>query len=366
MTPELKELEKQIPKKHKFGFTPKYKSEFQTQLSEKASFAITNQVFKILEWDVIYVDEHSIEAKRKANSSEMAQYTESIIVSYNSGVVTVKSESLRNGIWDNGRNSRRVNLFIHVFQDTEKKYTREELEQLEKEEESRKNWDDYPVPTELPPPHSVRTPQILFPTVITILGSIVLAFALARISITWVYVIFLFEIMSGLALAFFLKLGIKLGNYTNFIRLRNILIVSVVIVFVAHQMFQYYIILTENNLDRNEIGFIDFLQLKLERGLTIKTLNLGSVGLIISWIIQLGLTFLCGYLYLIRFLISYVIHRIPTEVIDFAFYHFVKGKDEDQVRIELAALGWFDEKNQNEVFEAIDGIQANGEMNRTT
>lgn len=130
-------------------------------------------------------------------------------------------------------------------------------------------------------------------------------------------------------------------------------------------MFQDCIILNENNLDSNEMGFIDFLQLRLERGLTVKTLNLGSVGMIISWVIQLGLTFLCGYLYLVRFLINYVIHRIPTEVIDFAFYHFIKGKDEDQVRTELAALGWTDEESQNEVFEAIDGIQANGEMNRT-
>lgn len=202
MTPELKKLEKQIPKKHKFGFTLKYQSEFQTELSERASFAVTNQVFKMLEWDVIYVDEHSIEAKRKANSSEMAQYTESIIVSYNSGVVTVKSESLRNGIWDNGRNSRRVNLFIHVFQDTVKNYNRKGLEQLEREEESRENWDDYPVPTELPPPHSVRTPRILFPIGIAILGSVLLAFALAWISLTWVYVILLFEVLVGLALAF--------------------------------------------------------------------------------------------------------------------------------------------------------------------
>lgn len=53
MTPELKELERQIIKKHKFGFTPKYESGFQTCLSEKAFFAITNQVFEKLEWDII-------------------------------------------------------------------------------------------------------------------------------------------------------------------------------------------------------------------------------------------------------------------------------------------------------------------------
>ncbi|MEG0187812.1 MAG: hypothetical protein RR668_04050, partial [Algoriella sp.] len=85
------------------------------------------------------------------------------------------------------------------------------------------------------------------------------------------------------------------------------------------------------------------MKIKLEQGLIIKSLNVGSIGLIISWILQLGLTFIFGYLNLTRFLISYVVKRIPTEVIDFAFFHFIKGKTEQQVRAELASLNWSDE-----------------------
>lgn len=364
MTPELKNIEKQIKKNHKFAFTPKYKSEFQTQLSEKAFFAITNQTFEKLDWDIIYVDEHSIEAKRKAKSLGMSQYTESIIVSFNYGKVTVKSESLGNEFWDNGRNSKRVHLFIHVFQDIEKNYNREELKKLEKEQEAKENWDDYQIPLELPNPNSIRRANIVFPIVLAVITALILAFLIAKISITGKYIIFLFEFIVGLALAYSLKLGIKLGNYTNFNKLRIILIVSIVIVFIGNQLFQYNIILSENNLDR--IGFFEFLKLRLEQGLIIKSLNVGTIGLIICWLLQLGLTFVFGYLNLIRFLISYVVKRIPTEVIDFAFYHFVKGKDEFQVRAELSSLGWSNEKNQNEVFEALDGIKGNNEMNRTT
>ncbi|MCH5716426.1 hypothetical protein [Niabella hibiscisoli] len=364
MTPELKEIEKQIPGKHKFGFTPKYKSDFHTQLSEKSFFAITNQVFEKLEWKVIYIDEHSTKARRKTKSLGMTQYTESITVSYDYGNVTIKSESLGNEIWDNGRNSKRVRLFIKVFQDIAKTYNREELKQLEKEQEAEENWDDYQLPSELPAPKKVKTPNILFPIVIAILTSIILAFALAKISITGKYMIFLFEFAVGLGIAFSLKLGIKLGNYTDIIKLRNILIASIIIVFIGNQIFQYNIVVNENNL--GGIEFFGFIKLKLQQGLTIKTLNLGSIGLIISWAIQLGLTFVFGYLYLMRFLINYVIKRVPQEVTDFAFYHFIKGKDEQQVRLELSALGWSNENNQNEVFEAIDGIQGNNEMNRTT
>lgn len=141
------------------------------------------------------------------------------------------------------------------------------------------------------------------------------------------------------------------------------MITSICVVFIGNQIFQYDIILTENNLER--IGFFEFLKLRLEKGLTIKDLNVGSIGLIISWIIQLGFSFAFGYVSLTRFLISYVVKRIPTEVIDFAFFHFLKDKDEHQVRSELSSLGWSDEQHQNEVLEAISGIQGNNELNRT-
>jgi len=364
MTPELKNIEKQIKKTHKFAFTPKYKSEFHTQLSEKAFFAISNQAFEKLEWDIIYVDEHSMEAKRKAKSLGMSQYTESIIVSFNYGKVTVKSESLGNEFWDNGRNSKRVHLFIHVFQNVEKNYNREDLKELEKQQEAKENWDDYQVPTELPKPNIVRKPNIIYPIIFAIIASIILAFVIAKISLTGKYIIFLFEFLIGLALAFSLKIGIKFGNFTDFNKLRNILIGSIVIFFICNQIFQYNIILAESNFER--IGFFEFLKLRLQQGLTIKSLNTGAIGLIISWILQIGLTFVFGYLNLTRFLISYVVKRIPNEVIDFAFYHFVKGKDEIQVRAELSSLGWSNEQNQNEVFEAIDGVQGNNEINRTS
>ncbi|MEJ5148765.1 hypothetical protein [Sphingobacterium sp. MYb388] len=363
MTPELKELERQIIKKHKFGFTPKYESGFQTCLSEKAFFAITNQVFEKLEWDIIYIDEHAVEAKRKVKSLGITQYTESIIISYNYGSITIKSESLGSEMWDNGRNSKRVHLFMLVFQDIEKNYNREDLKQLEKEQESIENWDNYIIPKELPKPKNVKKPTIIFVFVIGILISIILAFLLAKISITGRYIIFLFEFLVGLALAFSIKQGIKLGNYTNLTKLKYILILCTLIIFLGTQIFEYYIILIENNFEK--IGFFEFMKIRLQQGLTIKDLNIGSFGLIISWIIQLFLTFIFGFLFLTRFLINYLIKRVPQEVTEFAYYLIIKGKDEHEVRKELTYLGWSDEISQNEVFEAIDGIQGNNELNRT-
>src|SRR5690606_1719003 len=237
MTPELKSIEKQIKKTHKFAFTPKYKTEFHTQLSEKAFFAISNQTFEKLDWDIVYVDEHSVEAKRKVKSLGMSHYTESIIVSFNYGNVTVKSESLGNELWDNGRNSKRVHLFIHVFQDIEKNYNREELKELEKQQESKENWDDYQIPTELPKPNPIRKSNIVFPMLIAVISALILAFLIAKISLTGKYIIFLFEFLIGLGLAFSLKIGIKLGNFTDFNKLRNILIVQLLYFLLAIKFF---------------------------------------------------------------------------------------------------------------------------------
>jgi hypothetical protein len=52
------------------------------------------------------------------------------------------------------------------------------------------------------------------------------------------------------------------------------------------------------------------------------------------------------------------------EVVDFAFYHFVKEKTEDQVRTELSKMGWTEEQDQDEVFESISAVQGATELNR--
>ncbi len=77
------------------------------------------------------------------------------------------------------------------------------------------------------------------------------------------------------------------------------------------------------------IGFIEFIKLRLDAGLTIKSLNTGWIGLLISWIFQLGFTYLIGMLRLISSLTNYQLERVPMPVVDFAFYHFVKEKTED-------------------------------------
>lgn len=358
----FKNYEKTIKKKHSVSFTPKYKEEFRTSVNKTLFVAIAEKAIEKLGWILVYKDEKTIEANRIEKSLGLERRTESITASYEHGNVVVKSETLGNEIWDAGRNSKRVKLFIFAFQETLKTFDRQSLNELEEEIERKNNWDDYVIPESLPQPTESKTPNFVIPIVGGLIFSLILGLVLAFISVKGMYLLFLFEFLVAIAIAFVMKYLIKLSNFTNFNKLQYLLGVMIVLIYLSNQYFQYEIILNEINLER--IGFWEFLKLRVSAGLTIKNLNTGSIGLLISWVLQLGLTGLFLYIRIISVITKYVIERVPVEVVDFAFYHFVKGKTEQEVRKELAQKGWSDEINQDEVFEAIGGFQSATELNR--
>jgi hypothetical protein len=358
----LKSYEKNIKTKHSFNITPKYKEEFITSVNSTLFIAIAEKTFEKLDWELVYKDKNSAEARRKVISLGMESWTEAITVSYDYGNVIVKSESLGDEIWDFGRNSRRVKLFIYAFEAALKTFDRASLNELEKEADKKNNWDDYVIPETLPPPKEVKKPNIAIPILGGLLLSLILGLAVAYISIKVIYLIGLFELLVAIAIAFVMKHLIKLSNFTDFNKLQFLLVVMIILIYLSNQYFQYEIILKTNNFER--IGFWEFLKLRFSAGLTIKGLNLGWIGLVISWIVQLGLTMLLVYLKVVSNLTKYLIEKVPVEVLDFANYHFVKEKSEDEVRNELSKKGWSNVKNQDEVFDAIGGLQASSELSR--
>lgn len=362
MDDSFRNYEKTIQKKHSVNFTPKYKEEFKTSVNKTLFVAIAEKAVEKLGWDLVYKDENNIEAKRKEKSLGIERWTEAITASYEYGNVVVKSESLGNEMWDLGRNSKRVKLFIYAFEETLKTFDRQSLSELEKEIEKKNNWDDYVIPENLPQPNQAKTPTIAIPIIGGLIISLILGFAVAFISVKGMYFIFLFEFLVATAIAFSMKHLIKLSNFTNFNKLQYLLAAIIILIYLSNQYFQYEIILNENNYDR--IGFWEFLKLRFSQGLRIKKLDTGWIGLIMSWVIQLGLTGLFVYLKILSILAKYVIDRVPVEVVDFANFHFVKDKSEEEVRRELAKKGWTDKRNQDEVLEAIGGLQSATELNR--
>ncbi|UKB83377.1 hypothetical protein LF887_20550 [Chryseobacterium sp. MEBOG06] len=358
----FKKYEKTIPRKHSISFSPKYKEEFRTFVNETLFIAIAEKTFEKLDWDIVYKDDCSIEAKRKEIGWVNERWTEIITASYKNGIVLVKSESLGSEMWDVGKNSKRVKLFIYAYQETLKTFDNQSLKKLENEVEKKNNWDDYIIPETLPQPTPAKVPNITLPIIGGVFLSLILGFIVAFLSIKGLYIIMLFEFLVATGIAFGMKYLIKLSNYTDFNKLQYLLATMIILTYLSNQYFQYEIILNTNNLER--IGFWNFLQIRFTQGFMINKMNLGWIGWIISWILQLGLTAVFAYLKIVTVFTKYLIERVPIEVVDFTYYFLLKDKSEEEIRKELAKKGWSDIKNQNEVFEAVGGWQNATQLNR--
>lgn len=359
MTEELNKYESTINKKHSFGWNPNYEEEYKTDLNKTVFFPITKEVIEKLGWELIYEDETSIEARKNAEGFHWGQ---KIIISYQLGKIKVNSTSIQAPFYDFGRNSKRVILFIHAFKELEKGYDKEALSELEEKESRANNWDDYEIPDTLPQPKKQAEPKFWIPIIGGIILSILLGFIVAFLTIKFTYVIGVYEVAVGFLIGFGFKYLIRLGNYTNFDRLNYVLIGVVLIAYFLNQYFLYGLIISENNAE--PIGFFNFIQLRFQEGLIIKSMNTGWIGLAMSWIFQIGFTYGVAYIQLASQLTQYQLEKVPMEVVNFAFYHFVKGKDENGVRQELSKMGWSKEANQNDVFESIGAIQGMQELNR--
>lgn len=111
-------------------------------------------------------------------------------------------------------------------------------------------------------------------------------------------------------------------------------------------------------------SFFDFIELRFEEGFTLESFNTGWVGLVISWMFQIGFTQFFSEFLLVSSLAKYSIEKVSPEVIDFAMFHFVKEKREPEVRIELSKMGWSKTQDQNDVFEAIGAVFNANEINQ--
>ncbi len=358
MDQEFEKFEGAVKTKYQFGWTPRYEEEINTSLKGKLFTGVVLKTFEKLDWTLVFYNDESAEAKRESSQGEQ---TEKISITYQFGRVIVRSTSLRNDFLDWGRNSKRVKVFIYAFQKMSQELTAEELSALEIEREREDTMSDYVIPETLPLPISVRTPN--FPVVILggLATSLLLGFLIALPSAHGFYIIGLFEIVAGFIFGFVLKQLIRNSNYTKFENLSYLVIVMVLLTCVSSQYFQFRILTT----DYSNISFSQFMKLRWEAGLTIRTLDTGTIGLIVSWIIQFGLIYLVGIQRLGAALIEFSLERVPQPVIDFALYHFLQNKTEDGVRKELAKKGWKDERDQTYVMEAIAAIQSAREINRS-
>jgi hypothetical protein len=348
MDEQLKSFEKSIRKVHRFGVTPKYEESFTSSLPAEAFLSIAIKTVEKLGWELVYHDSVNVVAKRLYTAMGSSNGTEKITITYLPGNPVVKSESLGNEMWDVGRNSKRVKLFIHAFEQTAKSYDREAISAMTEEVKQEQEMSNYIIPDTLPQPLHHRKANPLLPVATGIILGLILGYIVAQITINGLYFIIIIEALVALAIGYCFSQVIKLSNYTDFGNLKLLLMITIVIVYFSSLYFQYIILIGDTHF-----GFLNFIDLRIKFGLTIKSLNLGSAGLIISWGIQLVVTYLIAIQRIAIAVTEYTMKKVPPAVIEFAVYHFVKGKQENEVRRELSSKGWTNASDQDDVFKAI-------------
>ncbi|GAB5525652.1 MAG: hypothetical protein Roseis2KO_35240 [Roseivirga sp.] len=346
---------KTIRKKRSWGLTPKYSETLQSGLNPQLSIALAVEVFERLQWKVIQYDQEGVIALRPKKNL-MSPEDEKISVSLiDQKTIKIESKSTGQEIFDMGRNSVRVKLFIHVFNEIRDLKTEEELSELEKELIRSENWDDYKVPSNLPSPVKIREKKPILFYIIVSISALLISFIFA-IVLLQVHLILLFESLIGWLMSTIIVKAAKIADYTDFKSISLLTVFVTLTIIFGSQYFQYQITIYQHP-ELNTLSFLQFLELRFRQGFTIDSMNLGWYGWIGLFILQFVIIYYMNMVLVFAGLIRYMKDRVPKEVIDFALYHLVKGKNEHGVRTELSTKGWSEKQHQDYVFEAIGAIQ---------
>jgi len=355
------EYQKSLKKEQRFG-TPKYEMEFSTNLSKKCFIYLAKTTIEKLGWQIIYLKDNFIEARIQNKLFGFTHSKEFFTAFLENGNIRIKSVTEGSEFWDNGRNSKNAKLFVYAFLEEEKNVDKNKLSILASNFENEINWDDYEILEALPKPKLVRKPKFW----INSFGGLSLSFCLALIFATLkyfgIYFIGVSEITLGIIIALAFKYLTRLSNYTNYQKLKHLLVVVVVLVYLLSRYFHYELEIIFSDLHR--IGFLDFLKNAPTKGISIKGLNLGLVGFAIGLALQFLVTYSLASIAFLSFLLRFQVDRVPSEVVDYAMYHLIKGKSEDYVREELKLKGWSEKQSQDEVIEALNAFELSVEMNR--
>ncbi|NIK93633.1 hypothetical protein GZ212_15845 [Mangrovimonas sp. CR14] len=361
MNIELENLQSTIKRKYSFKYKPEFSESFKTDIKESQIIPLTIEVFEKLEWPIVFTDKNSVEAKRKGDWNKL---TEKITVTKKaSGRIEVHSKTIEGNFIDFGKNSKRTGLFIALFQKLTTEYKESgKLAELETEFEKQNNWADYEIPTELPKPKKFGKPNLTLSIIGGLIIAILFGLLIAFLTLNFTYFIGVYELGIGFGIGYFFGQILKKTNYIEFRPIQFIIAGMMIVMFITSQFTQYQLIISENNI--SELGFFDFMKMRIEHGLTIKDLNTGWIGLTLSWIFQMVFPYFLAIGKIAGITANYIIEKIPAEVLTYTIYLFDMEKSESEVRAELAQKGWNKKSDQDDVMQAIAEISGFHQMNR--
>jgi F0F1-type ATP synthase assembly protein I len=357
---KYKEFLASVDTKYSFSSNPKAELSFMPDVRKDYIKTLIIKVFEDLEYDVLYYDEGQVEAKRR--DEDFKNWTNKITVIINSNSeLSVKSISLGNYTMNKRIDSKIVQLFKHVFEKLSANYSDEELGELKDNIERKENWDDYSIPKELTPPKNLKEPNLPIFVTVSLISSLFLGVLFGLITQQF-YILILMDSLIGFALGYLLFQGVKMSNYTEHPRVLIISLVTPLVIILISQLTQYVYITESNGLVG--LSFIEFMSERIKLGFRIADLNIGSWGYILVFILQY---IFIGFTMMNRFmnnLLYFQAKRVPTDVLDFVYYHVIKGKTEREVRKELSKMNWKNYQDQQYVIEDFSAIEELKQIDR--
>ncbi|WP_298512645.1 hypothetical protein [uncultured Kordia sp.] len=361
MNIDIDKLELTIKKKYSFKYKPEFSESFTTKIKDNQIIPLANKVFEKLGWAIVFFDEKSIEAKRK---DTWGKFTEKITITIKAaGRIKVHSKTLEGNFIDFGRNSKRTGIFIALFQKLADAYEKsDELTKIQTAHEKQYGWDDYEVPTELPKPGIYKEPNVVLSIVGGLIIAIIFGILVGFLTQSFTYIIGLYEVGIGFGIGYLFGQVLKKTNYLKFKTVQFTLAGMMLVMLLTNLFTQYVLITTKANI--SDLSFFEFLNLLLEAGLTIKKSNLGWIGLVISWLLQIVFPFILAQAKVAMIVMNHDIKKVPEAVIEYTIYLFEMGKTESEVRAELSLKGWGKKTDQQSIFHALVAIQGYKESYR--
>jgi hypothetical protein len=361
MNIEYENLRNTIKRKHSFKYRPEFSESFKTEINEKQIIPLIIEVFDKLEWPIVYQNEKSVEAKCQGNFSKLVGKL--TIKKNNSGRIEVNSKSLEGVFFDFGKNSKRTGLFIALFKKLASEYkVNGKLVELETEYRKKNDWEDYEIPDELPKPKAFSKPNKSTAIFGGLICVVIISLIIGYLTYRFTYHFLLFEFGIGVLFGYLFGKVLKKSNILGYKEIKVLTISFLTIIFFVNHYIQYYLIVIEDK--KSNLGFFELYEYLLQEGFMIDEVNIGWIGYLIIWVLQIVITFFISRFIILRILVRFTIDKIPEQVLNFTFFLFQKNKMESEIRAELAQKGWVKKSDQDDVFDAIATIIEINEYNR--
>lgn len=349
---------------HKLGFPPKKSIKIEVKNNVNESMAIAYKSVMKLDWDVVFLSEAIIEAKRYEKGIFQDIYTELIIINFENGFINLKCKSLNKTFFDfNDNISKRLDAFKRQYEYMESNLDIQSVLEYQKEFQNKFFFQDYTPPAIFPVPPKVINENFQHEFLRWTSVSFLFGLMMAICELIGLYKFLVFE---GLLAFLVYTITTRVFKIDNFIKQGfhdKFLILFFITTYIAKHIFQYFIV-TYNVSELANVTIIEYFSYRISIGLKFFQFDLKNAWLISFWVLQVVLSYTFTHYFLLKYIYPFMIKQVSEEILRHCQYCLSKGMSMEELRNELNRIGWKSVRNQNQVFDAISALIFVNEVNR--